>query len=302
MELKQLQYFLAAAESLNFSRAAENLYVSQPNPSYQIAELEQELGAKLFVRDRRRVFLTPTGGALIPLAQKILADTQDIYDLAQKGFPQEEETPPLSIAFDRTEDHFETTGITEHIAAFHMQYPHIGLELHQANVDDCVQGLLDGTLDVGVLILHHNRTLPPPLASRPVHRDNLILVVRDTPDITTCAQALDRYSLVLADDHSRGSSRMLRCFKNMGIIPTVIHTDSIPVSFVYVQAGIGAICIPRNYFNIHRYQGMKAIEIREPGAKLLHVLAWNKQTRNPSIQLLLNAFPGEDAEFPDEEP
>ena len=67
MELKQLEYFLKVAEQLNFSRAAESLYISQPAMSYQIAELERALGAVLFVRARRKVSLTPGGGALMVL-------------------------------------------------------------------------------------------------------------------------------------------------------------------------------------------------------------------------------------------
>lgn len=72
MELKQLHYFLKVAEFLNFSRAAEALYISQPALSYQIAELERELGTELFTRDRRKVYLTPAGMALVEPAKSIL--------------------------------------------------------------------------------------------------------------------------------------------------------------------------------------------------------------------------------------
>ena len=159
MDIKQLQYFLAAAQHLNFSRAAESLYISQPALSYQIAELEQELGAPLFLRDRRKMFLTPAGGALLPLASKLVMDMQEIRSLAQMGFPQADLPQSIALAFDKTEDHFESTGVTALIADFICQHPDISLSMHQWDWDDCIKGLLEETLDVAFLILHHNKSL-----------------------------------------------------------------------------------------------------------------------------------------------
>jgi DNA-binding transcriptional LysR family regulator len=80
MQLQQLRYFTAVAETLHFTRAAERVHVSQPSLSQQIRALEQELGADLFRRARGNIALTDAGQALLPLARRILADTVDVLE------------------------------------------------------------------------------------------------------------------------------------------------------------------------------------------------------------------------------
>jgi DNA-binding transcriptional LysR family regulator len=72
IELQQLRYFIAVAEQLNFSKAAEQLYVSQPLLSQQISALEEALGARLFERSTKAVSLAPAGEILLAEAQKLL--------------------------------------------------------------------------------------------------------------------------------------------------------------------------------------------------------------------------------------
>lgn len=73
MTIQQLQYFLALAETLNFSKVAESMHVSQPNLSHSISSLEQELGAKLFVRQRgKKAELSLDGRAFYPYAKNAL--------------------------------------------------------------------------------------------------------------------------------------------------------------------------------------------------------------------------------------
>ena len=74
MELRNLRYFLAVAETLNFSRAAERLTMAASPLSRSIQQLEAELGGQLFARGTRKVELTRLGEALVPLARKTLAD------------------------------------------------------------------------------------------------------------------------------------------------------------------------------------------------------------------------------------
>ena len=77
MELRQLRYFITLANELSFTRAAKLLHVSQPPLSYQIAQLEDELGARLFERTSRIVSLTEAGKALVPHAKAILDRTEE---------------------------------------------------------------------------------------------------------------------------------------------------------------------------------------------------------------------------------
>ncbi len=76
MELRQLRYFAKLAETLNFSEASRQLFITQSTLSQQIKQLEQELGTRLFIRDSHNVTLTEEGAAMLPYAVKTIRDSQ----------------------------------------------------------------------------------------------------------------------------------------------------------------------------------------------------------------------------------
>jgi DNA-binding transcriptional LysR family regulator len=79
-DLRHLRYFVAVAEELNFRRAAERLFISQPPLSRQVSELETILGVRLFERDTTGVKLTPAGELALKRARKLLADADHLID------------------------------------------------------------------------------------------------------------------------------------------------------------------------------------------------------------------------------
>jgi DNA-binding transcriptional LysR family regulator len=86
-ELRHLRHFVAVAEELNFTRAAGRLFLAQQALSASIRQLEQELGEALFVRDTRRVALTPAGETLLPRARRLLGMAEETVAAVRAGEP-----------------------------------------------------------------------------------------------------------------------------------------------------------------------------------------------------------------------
>ena len=98
MELRHLRYFIAVAEELSFSRAAERLHVSQPPLSRQIRDLEAELKVKLLDRDRQGVQLTKVGRSVLVRARKLVRDAATLRAETQNMDPSSQETLRIGFA------------------------------------------------------------------------------------------------------------------------------------------------------------------------------------------------------------
>ncbi|WP_344980568.1 LysR family transcriptional regulator [Streptosporangium fragile] len=150
MELRHLEYFLAVAEELNFTRAAQRLHVVQSGVSAAVRALERELGAELFDRDSKRVALTDAGAALLPEARATLAAAQAARDAV--GQVRGGLRGTLSMGTMTSVAILDMPGL---IGQFHAEHPAVTIRLHVAPSGSAglAQSLLEGRLDIAFLSL-----------------------------------------------------------------------------------------------------------------------------------------------------
>jgi len=143
MTLRQLEYFVAIAEHMNFTKAAEDMYVSQTAITKQIQVLEKELNAVLFVRDKKQVELTAAGRAFLPEAMAVLERARlagEKAAAAANGFIGE-----LRIGYIKG---YEKTSFSDTIMRFHNENPNVRLFLERKDSWVLYKALHKGTDDI----------------------------------------------------------------------------------------------------------------------------------------------------------
>ena len=146
---RDLRYFVAVAEELHFTRAAERLFVSQPALSKQVGMLERQLGAPLFERGRQGVSLTPVGAALLPHARRVLDEWDRAWHAAEQAKGRQRATLVVGMSTSPGRGGL-LPAIRSRFAALR---PDATVELQQVSWEDTTAGLASGTTDVAFVFL-----------------------------------------------------------------------------------------------------------------------------------------------------
>lgn len=243
MELRHLRYFVVLAQELHFGRAAKRLAITQPPLSLNIRQLEEDVGARLFDRDHRRVRLTAAGAAFRVEAEALLARAEQARLLAREIGAGA--VGRLRIGFVGSVLY---RGLPQWLAEFRADHPRIDVALSELNSQDQIDALGRGELDVGFI---HTDRLPPGLGSAPVHADTFLACVHEDHRLA----ARRRIALAEFDGEpfvlfSRTASpdyyaRILALCRAAGFTPGVRHEVRHWLSVVsLVGQGIGVSVVP----------------------------------------------------------
>ena len=252
MDLRRLTCFLAVADELNFSRAAQRLHMSQPPLSQQIRLLEQEMGAQLFERSRRAVTLTPAGLLLQEKARQIVELHQQAGELcrmAAHGLAGR-----LRIAFTASVPLFDE--FSAMLRDFRTRYPEVELDLQHMTTGEQIAALTAGQIDIGFMRPSPVFRIPVPIREQTLWRDELMLALpaRQAADsLPVALSALADQPFVLHPTVLGGGlhEHILALCSEAGFVPRIAQpARETSTMLALVAAGLGLSIVPSVYERI----------------------------------------------------
>ncbi|MET1114903.1 MAG: LysR family transcriptional regulator [Comamonas sp.] len=252
MDLRRLNYFMAVAQELNFSRAAERLHISQPPLSQQIQALEAELGVVLFERSRRSVALTQAGRVFYGHACRIT----EHYALAKRQAQMAHSgvAGRIRLAFTASVPLFPT--FPQLLQGFRQAYPHIEVVLRHLSTGEQLEALLQGEIDVGLLRPSPHLRTPEALRSSELWRDELVVAIaashplagQDMAPIALDALAGEAFVLQPQTLGCGLSEHIALLTSRAGFTPQIAQESSeTATTLALVAANLGVSIVPSTY-------------------------------------------------------
>ena len=298
MDVKSLRCFLTVAEKLNFSRAAESLYISQPALSVRINALEEELGVPLFRRTKQKVFLTEAGAAVLPEIHEIISKLDALPQMAQNGFrAADAETGRIRVSLDTSLPDTMLDDLTRKFAGFYERYPKISVEIDSVDFAQYENALLTRKTDLCFMGFKNSECshLNSAFNVIPFQRESMVLAYTGAPDIPT-EQILDQRTILLLSGEDRWNSVLLSYMEGEKL---TAHTETIASGFalcVNLMKTSTATFMPISFFRSLKTPNLNYREMEIPDAHVISCFVWDKMNFNPALQLMINLFEQEPVE------
>lgn len=282
MTFRQLEYFLEVARTLNFSKAAENLFVSQSTLSKAIAMLEAELGAVLFVRDRHKVSLTPAGAVLatnLPRLQEDLARTIDLVQEVKEGMRGRLAIgAPFGLPFPDV--------VVSALSYCRHSMPFLNASVACMDDDRLQDSLANGTIDfaLGYRVEGGAPEDAPGTRSVVVEAHPVVLCASKFAKIgdDPSPRELARFSYAFTE--LPGSPIVRRWFdycRASGFYPTVVRAGNAETAVAMVEADLAVAVVPEGH-QMTRSPNVRAIAVAD-AYRIATVMTYNTSNLNQIV-------------------
>ncbi|MDX5629642.1 MULTISPECIES: LysR substrate-binding domain-containing protein [unclassified Brenneria] len=289
LSLRQLQQFLAVAETMNYHRAAERLNMAQPPLTAAIRNMEDALGVRLFERTHRITGLTAAGEVLQEEARRTLAQMARAETLTRRA--GQGLTGSLRIGFVASAVRHRLPAM---VAGFSEQHPEVALDLHEATTARQIKDLLEDRLDIAIVALPVPGYAASSLALRPLLSSRLVAAVPQdhalagATSLTIGALAGEAWVMFPQSEGPGLYQTIHAACERAGFIPRVAQRAvQMETILGLVAAGLGIALVPE-FMQASGWENVAFRPLEEPDASLTYevAFAWRKQDNTP----LLTAF------------
>ncbi len=278
MDLADLHIFRSVVHAGGITRAAEQLHRVQSNVTTRVRQLETELGVDLFIREGKRLHLSPAGRLLLDYADRLL-------DLAQEAREALHDDRPRGLLRLGAMESTASVRLPVPMNEFLRHYPDVSLELNTGNPLKLSAALLNGEIDVAIAA---EPLADAPFEKAPLYDEELVIIAADghapikSPK-DTCPNA------VLAFE--AGCPYRLRLeswFAHSGEMPDrIVEITSYHAMLGCVVAGMGISLVPRMVLSTFPEARLLSLHRLPPGLDhALTVLMWRKGTLSPKVRAL----------------
>ena len=284
MELRHLRYFVAVAEELHFTRAAERLHIGQPPLSHAIQMLEADIGAQLFERSKRWVRLTEAGKLFLDDARRILILAEQAGETARRA--ARGEAGELRIGFTYSTP--LTPLFAEVINRYRQNYPLVTLTLHEMATLRQLEAIGQRTLDLG-FVRPPEVAVPNGVKLTALREDPLMVVLpAGHPLAAKPALAIRELEALPFVMYPPGGGtgiypQILRLCRAAGFVPRVGQTAGEASTIIgLVAAGSGISLLPSSFDRI-RMDGVCYRPLLDPEATTMLLLAQRAGEQSPLV-------------------
>lgn len=280
---KKIEYFMVVVQEGSFSAASRKLYLSQANLSRQIAQLESDLGVKLFDRDGYRPELTEAGSQFYSECRKLKDETVRILEKLRE--PQKKS---IHVGFTGA---FENREILDAIKSFQMLHEEIELSLSRRDFDGCVNGLLTEQLDISFGLESTFRRYKEIQYDILHGYDICLICAHNHPFAKMNSVGIDQIKtqemMLLSRNFNRDFYRdFMDACRQDGYIPKIKkEVDTFDELVFSVSIGEGVAIVGRN---VVRENEVRAVHIEGTHHSSNFVIAYMEQNRSSDFQLFIN--------------
>ncbi len=289
MDISALQAFIAVARHESFSKASEQLFVTQPAVSKRVASLEEELGAQLFNRIARRISLTEAGKQLLPKAQDLVHQAEDMQRYASNL--TDDISGNLSVAIAH---HIGLHRMPPILKEFNLRHPKVTLDIRFEDSDQAYMAVEHGDIEFAIITLP--QTLPDKLTKETVWDDELdIMVSPDHPLATTTdvnLLTLSQYPCVLTSPDTETHQVIRREFQKQELpINVQMQTNNLETLKMLTGAGLGWSLLPKTM----RDRSLKSLDLGLRLSRELGLVAHSRRSLS-NAALALRALTKKESE------